>query len=114
MRHSSGRLAADGDQFGGNGYGDFFGRDGSDIETDRSMHAVEKMGRDALLLERLENLNNLTLGADHADIAGTSLNGPPEVTHIAPSSSGDEHPNVTRVGDQMLPGLRDGLYINPP
>jgi len=58
MWHSSGRLAADGDQFGGNGYGDFFGRDGSDIETDRSMHAVEKMGRDALLLERLENLNN--------------------------------------------------------
>src|ERR1700736_6782408 len=114
MRHPTGRVAADGDQFSGNSYGDFFGSNGSDIDTNRSMHAVEKMSRDTVLLERLENLDDLALGADHADIARTSLNRPAEYAHVVSVATGHDDDVRRLVGIQMLHGLIEVFCIDRP
>src|SRR5258708_26637711 len=111
MRHRGGCLAADCNQFGSNGYGDFLRSDGSDIETDRSMHPVEKMRGNTFLLERLENLDDLALGADHANIAGTSLNGPPENAHIVSMTARNDDDIRRLVWIQMLHGPVEVLRI---
>src|SRR5216684_1510599 len=112
MRHRSGRVSPNRDQFSGNGYGDFLRSDGSDVETNRRMHPIEKVGRHTFLLKRLENLNDLALGADHADIAGTSLNGPAEDTHIVSMAAGNDDDIRRFVGIQMLHGLVEVFRMN--
>src|ERR1700733_10816433 len=63
-------VAADGDQLGGNGYGNFFRSECAEIQTDGSVDFLEKRCGKALLGEFAEDGNGLSLGADHADIAG--------------------------------------------
>jgi hypothetical protein len=52
-----------------NADGDFFGRHGADIESDRRVDARETLERHPLFDERVVNLLDLRLAADEADIA---------------------------------------------
>ena len=98
-------LAADGDQFGGDGDCDFLGSDGADVEADGGVNAVEKMRGHAFFLQSLENLDHFALGADHADIAGARLHGPAEDAHVVAVAAGDDDDVGGLVGIELLRGL---------
>ena len=90
VRYGCDGVAAQGDQLGGDRDRDLFGRDGADIESDRGVNPVEKMGWQAFLSETLENFDDFALGPDHADIARASFEGPAQDTHIVAVAARDD------------------------
>src|SRR5713226_8541380 len=63
------RVAANGDQLGGDADGDLFRGERADFQADGRVYALEFLCRDAFLFERLVHGEHLALAADHADVA---------------------------------------------
>lgn len=69
-------VAANGNQFCGDGNGNLFGCNSANIEAHGSMDPLEQLSRETFLLQLLVNSDRLTFGTNHADVAGLGLNGP--------------------------------------
>src|SRR5260370_16900136 len=55
------------------------------------MNSVEQMRGQALFLQRLKDTDDLTLGADHANVAGPRLHGPTQDPHVVAVAARDNH-----------------------
>src|SRR5215472_14479591 len=91
MRQSCRGMTSNRDQFRSDCHPDFFRRDRTDIEPDRSVDAIKQMSGSPLSLQCLENLNDLSLRADHPDVFGTSLHGPAQDVHIVSMTTRDDY-----------------------
>src|SRR3954452_9957466 len=88
MRKGSLYAAAGCDQLGRNGHRDFFRRDGSNIETNRSVYPIEKMFLQAFFHEFAENCDRLALRANHSDITRLGLYRPAQHPHVVAMTPG--------------------------
>ena len=61
VRQGAFRAAADGDELGDDGDGDFFGRDGADVEADRRVNAIEELGIEAFARALAKDGNGFAL-----------------------------------------------------
>src|SRR5260370_23724217 len=86
-----GGSAADGDQFRRDADGDLFGGERADFKTDRGIHAIKKLRREALAFERLIHGEHFARASDHAEIARVGFDGPGEHAHIVAVAAGDDH-----------------------
>ena len=94
--------AADLDSFGDNGNGDFLGRDGADVQTNRHVRPFDAFLRDAFARQMLGNHPNLSLTADHADVARIGIHRPSQDILVLLMAA--------RHDDQIrIPGWDDGL-----
>src|SRR3954468_24208240 len=59
---------------------------GADVESDGGVHAIEEMRGQSLGLQGFENLDDLTLRSDHANVASPRLDRPAQQAHVVPMS----------------------------
>src|SRR5579871_5852520 len=98
-------LAANGDEFGRDRDGDFFRRDGADVEPDGGVDAFEEAGGETLFLQLAGDGDGLALGPDHADISGLRLHRPAEDAHIVAVAARDDDDVGGFVGREPAHGL---------
>ena len=85
-----GGVAAYGDEFGGDGYSDFFGSERADFEAHGGEDARESFGGDALLFENFVAGDDFAFAADHADVPGVGSDGPFEDAKIVLVTASDD------------------------
>src|SRR5580704_1502271 len=88
---ASTRVPANRNQLCRDGNRNLLRGDGADVESDGRVNPVKQMRRHAFLLQRLEDLDHLALGADHADIAGASLHRPAQHAHVVAVTASDNN-----------------------
>ena len=88
-------AAAHRDQFGQDGHGDFFGRDGADVKADGRAQLLDPVGRDAGLDERVGEPGDLGAAADEADIAEGAARQRAQHVEVLPMAA-REHDDVRR------------------
>src|ERR1700745_2421245 len=113
MWQRGGGVPPDGDQLRSNRHRNLFRRDGADVESHRSMYAIEQVRGQSLFLQRLEYLNHFALGADHANVAGARLHRPAQDAHIVAMPAGDDHDVGSLVRVELLDGLVEikGMHL---
>ncbi len=79
-----------GDEFSHDGDGDFFWRDGSDINADGGVDAGKLLGGNAFFFQLFVDGDGFALRADHADITRRSFSGPAKHAHIVTMAAGDD------------------------
>src|ERR1700693_1073314 len=89
-------MAASGNQFGGNGYGDLFRRNRSNIQSHGSMDALEQFWGQPFLRQLAEDRNSFALGTNHSNVPGGRLHCPAQHPHIVAMPTSDNY-NVGRL-----------------
>src|SRR5277367_3773472 len=91
MRQRRGSLTPHGNQFRGDRNCNLFRSNSADVEANRRMHAIEKIGGATLTLKSLRNLDYLALRSDHADVARPRLQRPTQNTHVIAMPASNNH-----------------------
>ena len=106
-------LAANGNHFGDDGDGDFLGGKGSDVEAHGGVDPFEGGAGESFLFEFLDNADDLTLAADHGDVAGRGGDGPAEDAHVVLVAAGDDDEVAVRIdgeaGEEILVFAGEGF-----
>ncbi len=95
-------VVADGDEFGGDGNGDFGGCDRADRQANRGMDFGQSFERDALLVDVLEDGEDFSFGADEAEVFGARVDDRRERLSIAAMAAGDNDDVGERVDGKLL------------
>ena len=85
------------------------------------MYALKKMPRQTFRLERLRYLDDFPLGTDHADVAGTCFDRPPQDPHVVAVAAGDDDDvrrlvrieplnRLTEIHRVHFAGVREALF----
>src|SRR4029077_21115706 len=91
VRHGALDLTTRGNQFGGDGHGNFFRSARSDVQANRGMHAFEQLRRKTFFGELTENLYGFALRPDHSDVTRLRLHRPTQHAHIVTMSTSADH-----------------------
>jgi len=102
-----GGVAADGNEFGDDADGDFFGGERADFEAHRRIDALKFFGAIAALLERFVDREHFALAADHADVACVGAHGPGEDAHVFFVAAG----NDDEIAGGIRLNFREGVFV---
>src|SRR5580692_4312138 len=100
MRKIQHTSATNCDEFCNNGYSDFCGCDGADVEADWSEDAFQTLRRNSLGFQLLVYRKDLTARSNHANVKGGSFYSPAEDLHVMTVTSGDDDNERTFAGSQ--------------